>query len=62
MASFVGELETLSGGWGNKEIDVQMKIVLLSKVRLDSEELNFFFLLAHGCSHSRAGATSKVHP
>ena len=30
------------GGGGNKEIDVQMKIVLLSKVRFDSEELNFF--------------------
>ena len=43
-------------GGGNKEIDVEMKIVLLSKVRFDSEELNFFFLLAHECSHSRAGA------
>ena len=30
------------GGGGNKEIDVEMKIVLLSKVRFDSEELNFF--------------------
>ena len=53
------------GGWGNKEIDIQMNIVLFSKVKFDSEELKIFFLLAHECSHSRAGAGTslpELHP
>ena len=48
------------GGWGNKEIDIQMNIVLLSKVKFDSEELKIFFLLAHECSHSRAGTGTSL--